>query len=205
MVLNKEMNRKQKLRIVQISLLIIGVLVIFFTYNTEKNLQKNIFSERDQKEIQSILTDPSSTEDFFSNVKYSGLDLAGNRYILKSTSASINKDNEEVISMSGVDAVFYFKDNTTLKVRSNSGIYNNRTLDIDFKGDVHAKYQKSELFADKASYSNSQSFLSISENVKIIDIKGTMFADKLLFDIKKKKLNITSFNSNKINTRVNIE
>ena len=199
------MNRKQKLIIIQLTLLIIGSLIIFFTYYNEKNIQKGIFSEKDQKEIQSIFSDVSNNEDFFSNVKYSGFDLAGNRYILKSTSASINKDNEEVISMSGVDAVFYFKDDTILKVKSNFGVYNNRTLDIDFKDEVIAKYLESELFADKASYSNSQSFLSISENVKIKDIKGTMFADKLLFDIKKKKLNITSFENNKINTRISLE
>ena len=199
------MNRKQKLIIIQLTLLIIGSLIIFFTYYNEKNIQKGIFSEKDQKEIQSIFSDVSTNEDFFSNVKYSGFDLAGNRYILKSTSASINKDNEEVISMSGVDAVFYFKDDTILKVKSNFGVYNNRTLDIDFKDEVIAKYLESELFADKASYSNSQSFLSISENVKIKDIKGAMFADKLLFDIKKKKLNITSFENNKINTRISLE
>ena len=32
-----------------------------------------------------------------------------------------------------------------------------------------------------------------------------MFADKLLFDIKKQKLNITSFNNNKINANINLK
>ena len=56
---------------------------------------------------------------------------------------------------------------------------------MEFQENVKAKYEGSELFAQKAEYSNSKSFLTISEMVKIIDIRGTMVADKLLFDIKK--------------------
>ena len=32
-----------------------------------------------------------------------------------------------------------------------------------------------------------------------------MFADKLLFDIKKQTLNISSFNNNKINANINLK
>ena len=34
--------------------------------------------------------------------------------------------------------------------------------------------------------------MTISKNVRLTDEKGTMFADKLLFDISKKTLNIFS-------------
>ena len=60
------------------------------------------------------------------------------------------------------------------------GLYNNKTLDMGFK-DVKAIYEGSKLFAQKANYSNSKSFLTISEKVKVIDSMGTMVADKLLF------------------------
>ena len=74
-----------------------------------------------------------------------------------------------------------------------------------FKKNVKANYEESKLFAEKAEYSNSKSFLTISENVKIKDIRGTMIADKLLFDIKKQTLNIASFNDNKINANINLK
>ena len=107
--------------------------------------------------------------------------------------------------MKFVEAVFYFKDGTILNVISNEGTYNNKTLDMFFNGNLRANYQGSELFAEKAEYSNSGSFLSITENVRIKDIKGTMVADKLLFDIKKQTLNIASFNEGKVNAEVNIK
>ena len=40
---------------------------------------------------------------------------------------------------------------------------------------------------------------------KIKDIRGTIVADKLLFDIKKQKLNIESFNDKKVNAKVNLK
>ena len=124
--------------------------------------------------------------------------------MLKSKEAYIDEVNNEIIYMRGVNAVFYFKDNTTLYVKADSGIYNNKTLDMKFKENVEANYLNSELFAEKAEYSNSKSFLSIYENVRINDIKGNLIADKLLFDITSQKLDITSFSNGKINANVNL-
>ena len=107
--------------------------------------------------------------------------------------------------MKTVEAIFYFKDGTILKVWSDKGMYNNQTLDMKFNENVKAIYEGSELFAQKAEYSNSNSFLTISENVKINDINGTMYADKLFFDIKKQTLNIASFKNSKINANVNLK
>ena len=107
--------------------------------------------------------------------------------------------------MKNVDATFYFKDNTTLKVSSDKGIYNNETLDMLFLGNIRAFYQGSELIAQKAEYSNSKSTLVITEKVRIKDVRGTISADKLFFDIKKQKLNIASFENNEINANVKIK
>ena len=107
--------------------------------------------------------------------------------------------------MKFVEAKFYFKDGTVLNVSSDIGIYNNVSLDMVFKADVRATYEGSQLFAQKAEYSNSKSFLIISEKVKIKDIRGTMVADKLLFDIKKQTLNIASFNNDKVNANINLK
>jgi len=107
--------------------------------------------------------------------------------------------------MKFVDAVFYFKDGTILYIVSEEGIYNNKTLDMTFKKNVEAKYQGSELYAGMANYSNSKSFLTISENVKVKDKKGTVFAEKLLFDVKNQTLDIASKLNDKVKTKVEIK
>jgi lipopolysaccharide assembly outer membrane protein LptD (OstA) len=198
--------RRKKLILIQISLLLIGLVIIFFTYSNQKvSLNKEIISKENQKKIKEQLGDKPGKGDVFYNIEYSGLDLAGNRYILKSKEAHNQQSAPQIINMKFVEAVFYFKDDTILYVLSDEGVYNNRSLDMSFSGNVEATYEGSELFAQKAEYSNSNSFLSIFENVIVKDVKGTMVADKLLFDIKKQTLNIAAFNDEKINANINIK
>ena len=82
--------------------------------------------------------------------------------------------------------------------------YNNKTLDMKFENNVKANYLESKLFAEKADYSNTDSYLSIYDNVRINNKRGNLIADKLLFDITKQKLDISSFNDGRINANVNL-
>ena len=197
------MERKKKLRLFQTILLIVGIIIILIIYT-----DKGLFLNKKINQKTTLLIENETTgqkENIFYNIEYSGLDLAGNRYIIKSKEATTNASNQEIVNMKFVESFFYFKDDTVLKVKSDYGTYNNKTLDMFFNSNVKANYQNSVLFAENAEYSNSENFLSISGKVKIEDFKGTMFADKLLFDIKKSKLNITSFNDDKINANLNLK
>ncbi len=200
------MERKKKLRITQFILLFIGIMTIYFTYyNKNNDIEETIISETKKEKLKKQSSkDSSENKERFINIEYTGLDLSGNRYILKSKEAYLDEVTPEIIYMSSVEAVFYFKDDTILRIWSNKGIYNNKSLDMKFIDDVRAKYLSSELFAQKADYSNSKRYLSIYDNVRIDDIKGNLIADKLLFDINKQKLDITSFNNGKINANVKL-
>ncbi len=200
------MDRKKQLRLIQICLLILGSLVIIFTYfDRERHSNEQIISKENQEKIKNQLRKDDKERDIFFNIEYSGLDLAGNRYILKSKEAFSEKSDQKIVNMTSVEATFYFKDGTILNVWSEQGVYNNKSLDMKFSGNVKAIYEGSKLFAQKAEYSNSKSFLTISEKVKISDARGTMIADKLLFDIKKQTLEIASFTDNKINANINLK
>ena len=200
------MDRKKQLRLIQICLLILGSLVIIFTYfDRERHSNEQIISKENQEKIKNQLRKDDKEGDIFFNIEYSGLDLAGNRYILKSKEAFSEKSDQKIVNMTSVEATFYFKDGTILNVWSEQGVYNNKSLDMKFSGNVKAIYEGSKLFAQKAEYSNSKSFLTISEQVKINDVRGTMIADKLLFDIKKQTLEIASFTDNKINANIDLK
>lgn len=199
-------HRKKKLRIIQIFLIITSLVVIFYTYNYNNNFNnEEIISKSLQKKIEKDLNNQNVDGDTFYNIEYSGIDLNGNRYILKSKEARTDNKNQNLVLMKEVTGVFYFKDNTVLDIKSNTGIYNNKTLDIIFTGDVKAFYNDGELFAQKAEYNNTKNYLKLTEDVHIRDIKGEMFADELFFDIKKKTLNIASYKNNKINSNINLK
>ena len=197
--------RKKKLLLIQISLLFIGIFIIFFTYLQKKQSDnRNIISKESKKKIESSLDKNAGNADVFYDVSYTGLDLSGNWYILKSKEARNDKFNNELVKMLGLNAFFYFKDGTVLEINSDKGIYNNKTLDIKFEKNVQAYYQESVLFADMAEYSNSKNFLKFSNKVIIKDTKGEIFADKLFFDLKKQTLDIKSSLDNKINANLNL-
>jgi len=180
-------NRKKKLRIIQIFLIISSIAVIFYTYNYNNNYKnEEILSKTLQDQIEKDFNNQNVDGDVFYNIEYSGIDLNGNRYILKSREARTDNKNQNLVLMKEVTGVFYFKDNTALDIKSSSGIYNNKTLDIIFTGDVEAFYNDGELFAQKAEYNNSENYLKLTEDVHIRDIKGEMFADELFFWYKKK-------------------
>tara|TARA_B100000242_G_scaffold261267_1_gene207024 strand:+ start:47 stop:658 length:612 start_codon:yes stop_codon:yes gene_type:complete len=203
------MIRKRKLKLIQITLIILGFIIIFLTYsqNYQNDQRKEILSKDAKNKISKELESKKNNSEGnkFFNIEYSGFDLSGNRYILKSKEATTNPSDEELIFMEGVKATFYFKDDTVLQVLSKSGIYNNKTLDMKFKENVKAVYENSKLLANEAEYSNSLGFLTISDNVRVDDARGNLIADKLFFDIKKQTLNIDSFNDGKINANINIK
>ena len=199
-------KRKKKLLLTQIFLIIFSLIIIFYTYNYKnKNTNEEIISKSLQKKIEKNLSDDNENSDVFFNIEYSGIDLSGNRFLLKSKEARTDKEKENLVLMKDVIGKFYFKDDTTLDIVSAQGVYNNKTLDIVFIGNVSALYKEGKLFAQRAEYNNSKNYLKLTEDVHILDIKGEMFADELFFDIKKKTLDIASYNNNKIDSNINLK
>ena len=199
-------NRKKKLRLIQICLLILGFIILFFTYSNQfRNSDQKIISEQDQKKLEKQLVNKNDSKDVFFNISYSGLDLSGNRYVLNAKEAISDKVSTENITLKGVNATFFMKDDTVLKVFSDEGVYNNKTLDMLFSKNVKASYEGSKLSAQRAEFSNSESYLIISQDVELNDEKGTLFADKLLFDVEKQSLNIVAFDKNKVNANINLK
>ena len=190
-------ERKKKLRIIQFSLLVIGLLIIYLTYYNKD-------ADNSVQEVSEKIEPALEEDDVFFNIEYTGLDLHGNRYVLKSEEARLDKSKPEIVYMKNVSTIFYFKDNTVLYIWSDEGVYNNKNFDMKFSLNVRAEYMGTKLFAEKADYSNSKNYLSIYENVRIDDIRGNLIADKLLFDIKKQNLAITSFNDGKINANIKL-
>ena len=195
-------ERKKKLRIIQFSLLIFALIIIYLTYYNKETSNTDL---AEPKQVKKTSKDKDKDdENLFFNIEYTGLDLRGNRYLLKSKKARLDEVKPEIVYMDNVHAIFYFKDNTILYIWSDKGIYNNKNFDMEFSKNVKAEYMNSKLFAEKANYSNTENYLSIYENVRINDIRGNLIADKLLFDIKKQNLAITSFNDGKINANVKL-
>ena len=146
-------------------------------------------------------TDPDTNS--FTDIEYSGFDLNGNRYILKAKQANFKTETPELINMKVVIGKFYLKDNSILTIFSDNGIYNNITLDIEFKDNVNADYLTHTLFSDLLSYSNSNAKLIASGNVKGESIeKGEFIADSVEYSLKNKTLDLSMFDNKQVKVKI---
>ena len=86
------MSRKKKLKFIQLSLLTLSILMIFFAYfNKFSPEEKNIISKQEQQNIENKISNESD-QDIFFKISYSGLDFSGNRYIINAEEARNDKD-----------------------------------------------------------------------------------------------------------------
>ncbi len=194
-----KLNKK---KFIQISLLLLAFLLIFFTYffnlkkkQTSTNLDQIKTIEADEKKEKMVNT--------FVDIEYSGFDQNGNRFVINSKYANFEIDRPNVIRMEQMLCIFYFKDNTNLTIASNYGIYNNVTDDMEFTENVKMNYLENVLFSEKANFFNVENELLVEGNVKTKSPEGELQADRLDFNLDSKKLAISMYNDKKVNMKVN--
>ena len=187
-------SRKKKIISVQIIIFLVASLLLYKTYHRE-----NKYVEEAQEVV--VASDPNTNS--FNDIQYSGFDLSGNRYVLDAGNATFKTKTPERINMKGVVANFYLKDNTILTVISDEGLYNNLTLDMEFKQNVKSTYETNTLFSDELIYFSDNGKLIISGNVRGESIKkGKFFADNIEYDLTSKTLDFSMFDNKQVNVKL---
>ncbi len=186
-----------KKKIFQLSLIFIGLLIIFFTYffNLEQKQTSDISSESEIKVNEEFLEEGVNR---FENVEYKGIDNTGNKFTIGSQFAEFKKDKPELIFMENVECFFTFKDNTVLVISSNKGIYNNVSNDMQFTESVKMDYLDNILFSDRAIFNNFENQLLVAGNVKGDGPTTNLKADELDFDLNTKDLKISMYSEERV-------
>ena len=199
MALNKtKLNPKYLL---QISLILLGIILIFFTY-FYNNKQFKVTKTIEEKEINEKV-DGKDSLSTFEDIQYEGLDTNGNKFVINAKEAEFASDKPNLIYMENILCRFFFKDGTILKITSNRGMYDNITDDMEFEENVKMYYLENRLFSDKASYVNSKNYLLVQDNVFGDGPQGEFTSDQLNVDLLEKKMKISMYNESKVNIKVN--
>lgn len=186
-----------KKKIFQLSLVFIGLLIIFFTYffNLEKKQPSEVVIETETKENEEFLEEGVNR---FENVEYKGIDNTGNKFTIGSQFAEFKKEKPELIFMENVECFFTFKDNTVLLISSKKGIYNNISNDMQFSEDVKMDYLENTIFSDRANFNNYENQLLIAGNVRGDGPTTNLKADELDFDLNTKDLKISMYSEERV-------
>tara|TARA_B100002051_G_scaffold88098_1_gene84183 strand:+ start:421 stop:1008 length:588 start_codon:yes stop_codon:yes gene_type:complete len=186
-----------KKKIFQLSLVFIGLIIIFFTYffNLEKKQPSEVVTETETKENEEFLEEGVNR---FENVEYKGIDNTGNKFTIGSQFAEFKKEKPELIFMENVECFFTFKDNTVLLISSKKGIYNNISNDMQFSEDVKMDYLENTIFSDRANFNNYENQLLIAGNVRGDGPTTNLKADELDFDLNTKDLKISMYSEERV-------
>jgi len=187
-------RRRKKIILIQLVIFIVAAFLLYNTYRDKNKVTEEIIKIK-------IETNPDTNS--FVDVEYSGFDLNGNRYTLNAGKADFETKTPEIIDMKNVEANFYLKDGTLLRIISDDGLYNNKTLDMIFIDNVKTTYLSSILLSNQLDYSNTNGKLLASGNVRGESVeKGTFFADNVEYDLTNKTLEFSMLGNKKVNVKV---
>ena len=186
-------------RIIQLILFIILIFfsIIFYKYYLEQNKKTTLTNNLSSDKI------PEKSENnLIKNLKYEvNLDQE-NRYIITAEISEITyENNNELVKMQDVIAIFLDKNNVPTTITSDKAFFNSTDYDTKFRENVNIEYIDNIIFADKVDLDFRENMITIFDNVKYNGIQGSLSADNIKVDLISKKIDIY-MNKDKDNVEV---
>ena len=191
---------KQKGQIIQLSLIFIGLILIFSTYFLYPKIKKNkfekLFAENEQTQ-----TDEEKINRF-ENVEYKGFYNINEPFTVNSEKAYVLKTDPDIIHMSNMMVKLYLDDGRIVTITSKDGRYNKVTYDCFFENDVVSTDGESKISAKNLDLLASKNFVKIYNNVVLVNDSGTLIADQVYYDFEKKFYQISMFEDEKVKIKL---
>ena len=190
----------KKNKIIQFSLVIVGIILFFFTYySSDKDkivdIDKNILVggvSQLTKEISNIIE----------NVEYVGSNNKGTFFELNAAIAEIKYDKPNISHLQDVFVVIKLSNLRTIRIRSDKAVFNKISNDCEFFGNVEIIEQDDIITSDNLDLYMSKNLITVYNHVQYNGVKGFLIADKMDIDMLKNEANIFMFNKkNKVQVK----
>ena len=193
------MTRNRKT--VQLSLVAIGTFLILATYFFYPKVRdyKTDQEQAAQTNLPSIDDDQSNT---FENIEYKGLYNLDNPFSIKSEKAHILAEEPDIVYMINIKTVITMNDGRIIEITSNKGRYNKLTYDCFFEENVKASDGETEVFSENLDLIATQDFISIYNNVSLKNEQGSLYADKVDYDLNTKRYKVSMFDDKRVKIKL---
>ena len=148
--------RKKQLKIIIAGLVII--FIVYFVYPALNTYRLKLTSKN-------IKPTQGAESNVFENISYIGVDASGKQYNVRAQLASIDKNNQDLISLKEVDSDFLLKDGSIIKIISKTGLFNKTTNDILYEQNVKITQRDGVVTANRAEYLVKSNNIFVSGNV----------------------------------------
>ena len=173
-------------RIVQLSLISIGLFLILATYFFYPKIIENKFfeEETDKDRVAKTAMTDSKERNTFENVEYKGLYDINKPFKVKSEKAYILIKNPDVVYMTNMHVTLHMDDGRVIIITSDKGIYNKVSYDCFFENNVKAIDGETTVLAENLDLLATEDSATVYNNVFLTNDKGSLRADKVYYDFE---------------------
>ena len=191
-------------RIVQLSLISIGLFLILATYFFYPKIIKNKFLEGETVEDDLTKTDITGSKErnTFENVEYKGLYDMNKPFKVKSEKAYILIKDPDVIYMTNMHVTLDMDDGRVIIITSDKGKYNKVTYDCFFENNVKAIDGETTVLAENLDLLATEDSATVYNNVFLTNDSGSLRADKVYYDFETNHYQISMFSDKKVKIKL---
>jgi LPS export ABC transporter protein LptC len=176
-------------KIIQLLIFVIVLISIFIFYRLYFYDEVSIKSKKTPR-IEQTSSDKINNN-IIENLKYNINLNEENSYSISSLSSEIKyENNNEIVNMTKVEAIFLGKDKQAVKIISDFAVYNKLDNQTFFEKNVIIRYQSHSIFSDKMLINLKNDMANIYDSVRYEGPNIELKADQINLNLITKKIDI---------------
>ena len=193
---------KRSRKIVQLSLISIGLFLILVTYFLYPKIIENKFIKEETIKDKIVKTEDDNIN-MFENVEYKGVYNIDRPIVVTAEKARVITEKPEIIFLTNMRVTLLLDDEKIIIITSDKGSYNKITYDCFFEENVEATDGETLILADNLDLLASVDSATIYNNVVLTNDRGSLRADKVDYDFETKYYHVYMFDNKKVKIKVN--
>ena len=193
---------KKKQQGTQLTLILIGILLIIATYFYYPSIKKDkiLKDQLVKKDSQKVEDVNQSTS--FENLEYKGLYDLDKPFKVKSKEAYIQNEEPDIVYMKNMHVILYLNNNRVVEITSLKGRYNKENYNCFFEQDVIATDGETTITAENIDLIATKSIMKVYNDVNLNNATSSLQADKIDYNFETKYFKVSMFDDKEIKMKV---
>ncbi|MDB3932042.1 hypothetical protein N9374_03070 [Candidatus Pelagibacter sp.] len=181
--------------VIQLLLLTLVVFLIFYFYKDYLNKQNQITLN----ELSNNIDIKGLQNNVVKDIEYKRIyNSTGDEFLIKAFYGEFIDDNNEIIILTGVNALINRNDGSSVYIKSDKAKYDTINNNTNFINNVELTYLDNKINSNFLDIIFSQNLIQAYGNLVYQNIDYNLFADKMELDIDTKNTKIFMFDNSKV-------
>ena len=181
--------------VIQLLLLTLVVFLIFYFYKDYLNKQNQITLN----ELSNNIDIKGLQNNVVKDIEYKRIyNSTGDEFLIKAFYGEFIDDNNEIIILTGVNALINRNDGSSVYIKSDKAKYDTINNNTNFINNVELTYLDNKINSNFLDIIFSQNLIQAYGNLVYQNIDYELFADKMELDIDTKNTKIFMFDNSKV-------